>query len=92
MWEKEIITGKISNHILVFGYNDAFIHFIKATRQNTDIPIVFFFNENIYLEVFKLNNVHGNIFHFYGDHYDKSHLDKSCIADAYSVIILNDYD
>jgi len=40
--------------------------------------------------VFKLNNLFGNIFHFWGDAFDKSHLDKSCIAEAHSVIVLSD--
>ena len=54
------------------------------------MPIVFFTKDDIWTEVFKLNNIFGNIFHFMGDHFDKSHLDKSGIQDAFAVIVLSD--
>lgn len=37
-----------------------------------------------------MNNLYGNIFHFWGDYYDKTHLDKACIKDAYAVIVIQD--
>lgn len=88
LWDEDKIHGKISNHILIFGFNSGVIHFVKAIREKCDLPIVFFFDEDISLDIFKMNNVYGNIFHFWGDPFDKSHLDKSSITHAYGVIIL----
>lgn len=90
LWDEDKIQGKINNHILIFGFNNGLVHFIKATRQKCDLPIVIFFNEDISLQVFKLNNLYGNIYHFWGDCFDKKHIQKSCITEAYSVIILQD--
>ena len=89
LWDIDKLQGKIANHILVFGYNEGVIHFIKSTRQKCEIPIVFFTREDISTNVFKLNNIFGNIFHFMGDPYDKSQLDKACIQEAFAVIVLS---
>eukprot|EP00347_Sterkiella_histriomuscorum_P016353 403353514 len=91
LWDEDKIQGKISNHILVFGFNQGLIHFVKATREKCDLPIVIFYNEDISLDIFKMNNLFGNIFHFWGDPFDKSHLDKSCITQAYGVVVLQDH-
>jgi len=32
LWDEEKIQGKISNHILIFGFHPGVTHFIKATR------------------------------------------------------------
>jgi len=88
LWYDDKIQGKIKNHILIFGFNQGLIHFIKATRLKCDLPIVIFYNEDIQLDIFKLNNLFGNIFHFWGEAFDKSHLEKACITDAYAVIVL----
>ncbi len=75
---------------MVFGYNEGIVHFIKATRYKSDIPIVFLAKDDISVEVFKLNNIFGNIFHFWGEPLDKSNMDKSCIQEAFAVLVLAD--
>ena len=79
LWDQDKIEGKIQNHLLVFGYNEGCIHFIKAIRKKCELPIVFFDNQDIQLQIFKANNLYGNIFHFWGDAFDRSHLEKACI-------------
>jgi hypothetical protein len=74
-----IIKGAIQNHIMFIGFNDGLEHFVSAIRKKTDIPIAFYCDQDIYTEVFKLNNIYSNIFHFYGDYFDKSHLEKAAI-------------
>ena len=59
--------GGLSNHILIFGFNLAVNHLIKAVRKKTNIPIAFYVNEDYYEQIFKLNKGYSNIFHFYGD-------------------------
>lgn len=88
LWDDEKIEGKIQNHIIVFGFNAGCIHFIRAIRKKCELPIVFFDNNDIQLDIFKANNLFGNIFHFWGDAFDKKHLEKACIQDAYAVVIL----
>jgi hypothetical protein len=85
------LSGKISNHILIFGFNDGIIHFIKATRQKCEMPIAFLSNDDISTEIFKLNNIYGNVYHFWGDPFDKQNLEKSCISEAFAVIVLTDH-
>ena len=90
LWEADKTFGKIANHIIIFGYNEGVVHFIKTIRERCDMPIVFLWNEDIGIATFKLNNLYGNIFHFWGNPFDKSHLEKACIQDAFAVLILTD--
>jgi hypothetical protein len=91
LWEIETykISDKISNHIVVFGFTEGVTHFVKATRRKTDMPICFYSNENIYDEIFKINNIYGNIYHFYGDPFNKDHLDKVALPNAYCVVVMS---
>lgn len=49
LWEVDEakMRSKIDSHILVFGFTEAVVHFVKATRAKTNMPIVFYCNEDI---------------------------------------------
>ena len=36
----------------------------------------------------KLNELYGNIYHFHGDYFDKLHLKRACIEEAFNVLVL----
>jgi len=91
MWDISFkLKGKLSRHILIIGFNNGLSHLVRAIRKKTDVPIAIFCDKDINPEVYKLNNLHLNIFHFWGDPFDRSHLDAALLPEAQSVLVLSD--
>ena len=85
---------KIENHIVIIGYNDGIVHLVHSIRKKTDMPIVFFCNEDIQVDIIKLNHLYGSksIKHFWGDPLNVDHLKTASIRNSYAVIVLYHHD
>lgn len=68
------------------------IHLVNSIRKKSDIPVIFFYNESLELEMIKLNELYGNIFHFHGDYFDKKHLKRACIEEAFCVLVMTNHE
>ena len=67
-------------------------HFLSAIREVSELPIVFYYDKDIYSKIFKFNELYKNIYHFMGEFNDIKHFSKAQIEKAFCVIILSNVE
>jgi hypothetical protein len=83
----EDMKEKISNHILLLGYNKGCDQFIKSVREESDIPIAILSDTTSMVDITNVTLMYPNILHFEGDPSNMDNLKNSNIGEACHVII-----
>ena len=85
---KEEPYYNLVNHIIILGEIQDFLGITENLRNFSDRPILFFSEQNISQEKWKLMNNHPNLLYYFGTYSNTKHLDKLQISNAFKILLL----